>query len=153
MWLQGILTAYMWLIVAVPLGHWNIHGGSYPLPGLLKGEWPDAGNMVMLAFVTLPAVVFWVAYRRRSFWLASSALVLDAVWFCLQIESWWIPYAFGPTHAWQRTYAWWPTTRILPSFQNHLAPDGMHTVIGVLLAAVLWTGVAALVALRRSQSR
>jgi len=102
----------------------------------------------MLAFVALPAVLFWAAYKRNSFWFTVPALTLDVVWLVLQIQSWWIPYIFG-TAGWQLAYAKGPTTKVLPSFGHHVAPDGMHFLIHVLLVAALATGLAGLLQLQR----
>ena len=73
--------------------------------------------------------------------MAILALVLDAVWLALQIQSWWIPYIFGTDVSWQLAYAKGPTTKVLPSFGHHVAPDGMHFVISVLIVAAMVTGI------------
>ncbi len=95
-------------------------------------------------FVTAPALLFWVAYRYRKFWFAVAALAFDLLWSVMQIQSWWIPYLLGTTKLWQFQYAKGSTTKVLPSFGNHTAPDGMHFLIHVFLAAALITGVRAL---------
>lgn len=43
--------------------------------------------------------------------------------------------------------------KILPSFGNHVAPDGMHLMIQVLLVAALITGVAGLGQIKLAQRR
>jgi hypothetical protein len=48
-----------------------------------------AGDLGFLAFVSLPTVLFWVAYKHNSFWFALSALTFDLVWLMMQIQSWW----------------------------------------------------------------
>jgi hypothetical protein len=101
-----------------------------------------AGDLGMLMFVTLPAVLFWVAYKRNSFWFALPALTLDVVWLVMQTQSWWVPYIFGTGRSWQLAHAKGPTTKVLPSFGHHVAPDGMHFMIHVLLVGTLITGVA-----------
>lgn len=103
----------------------------------------------MLTFVTLPAVLFWVAYTRHRIWYGVAALALDVFWSAMQIQSWWLPYILGTNRRWQLAYAEGPTTKILPSFGNHVAPDGMHLMIHVLLVAAIFTGVAGLRQLRR----
>ena len=85
-----------------------------------------------------------MAYKRGSFWSAVAALTLDVVWLGMQIQSWWLPYIIGTDVKWQLDYAQGPTTKVLPSFGNHVAPDGMHFVIHALLVAGLMTGVAGL---------
>jgi hypothetical protein len=141
--LHCLLTGYLWLISWIPLGNWNRQRDGTLLRELLSGQRMDAGDFGMLAFVTLPAVLFWIAYKRNSFWFAIAALTLDFVWLLLQIQSWWNPYIFG-TSGWQLAYAKGPTTKILPSFNHHPAPDAMHVIISILLLAALITGISAL---------
>lgn len=149
-WLHWLLATYLWLIAWIPLGNWNRQREGTLLQAIQSGAGVHAGDWGMLAFVTLPAVLFWVAYRRNSFWLAVPALTLDVVWLVLQIQSWWIPYIFG-TEGWQLAFAKGPTTKVLPSFGHHVAPDGMHFLIHVLLVAALMTGIAGLRQLKRVQ--
>ncbi|HEV2198082.1 MAG TPA: hypothetical protein VGR55_21045 [Candidatus Acidoferrum sp.] len=146
--LHWLLSAYLWLIAWIPLGNWNRQREGTLLQAIHSGAGVHAGDWGMLVFVTLPAVLFWVAYRRNSFWLAVLALTLDVVWLVLQIQSWWIPYIFG-TEGWQLAYAKGPTTKVLPSFGHHVAPDGMHFLIQVLLFAALMTGIVGLRQLER----
>jgi hypothetical protein len=101
------------------------------------------GDWGRLAFVTLPAVLFWIAYKRNSLWFAVSALTLDVVWLVMQIQSWWLPYILGTDRG--------PTTKVLPSFGHHVAPDGMHFMIHVLLVGALVTGFAGLRQIRLAQ--
>lgn len=61
----------------------------------------------------------------------------------LHYISWWSPYISGHAKPWQTAYAHGPTTKLLPSFQGHIAPDGMHFVLDILLAAALLSSVAA----------
>lgn len=150
--LHWLLSAYLWLIAWIPLGNWNRQREGTLLQAIQSGAGIHAGDWGMLAFVTLPAVLFWIAYRRSSFWFGVSALVVDVVWLAMQISSWWVPYIFG-TEGWQLAYAKGPTTKLLPSFGHHVAPDGMHFLIHVLLVAALITGVAGLRQIRLAQKR
>jgi hypothetical protein len=143
-WLHWLLAAYLWLIAWIPLGNWNRQHEGTLLQDLRSGARMQAGDWGMLAFVTLPAVLFWIAYKRNSFWFAVSALTFDVLWLVMQIQSWWVPYIFGTDRAWQLAYAKGPTTKVLPSFGHHVAPDGMHFMIHVLLVAALVTGLAGL---------
>lgn len=152
-WLHWLLTAYLWLIAWIPLGNWNRQRDGNLLPALLGGRGIQAGDLGILAFVTLPAVLFWVAYKRSSFWSAVAALTLDVVWLGMQIQSWWLPYIIGTHTKWQLEYAQGPTTKVLPSFGNHVAPDGMHFVIHALLVAALMTGMAGLRQIKLAQPR
>ncbi|HYM08852.1 MAG TPA: hypothetical protein VEU11_20035 [Terriglobales bacterium] len=149
-WLQVLLTAYLWLVASVPLGNWNRQRDPQLIPALLQGQGIGAGDLALLAFISLPAVLFWLAYKSRWFWSGVAALLVDVVWLGLQIQSWWIPYVLGTSIRWQLEYAKGPTTKVLPSFGNHVAPDGMHFAIHVLLVAALITGVVALRQMRRN---
>lgn len=140
-WLHCSLAAYLWMVEAVPLGNWNRQRGERLLPALLNGSRVDTGDFFALLFAALPAILFCVAYKQRRVPFAAVALGLDVVWFWMQIQSWWVPYIFGTGIRWQIEYAKGPTTKVLPSFGNHVAPDGMHLVIHILLAAAFLTGV------------
>src|SRR5581483_12489205 len=140
-WAHLLLSGYLWLIAWLPLGNWNRQRDENFLPALLEGKGISAGDLGQLAFVALPAVLFGVAYRRRNIWFGTTALALDAFWLVMQIQSWWLPYIFGTDVEWQLEYAKGPTTKVLPSFGNHVAPDGMHLFISVLLVVALVTGV------------
>jgi hypothetical protein len=143
-WLHCLLTGYLWLIAWIPLGNWNRQREGTLLSALLRGERIEAADWGLLVFVTLPSVLFWVAYKRNNFWSGIAALVVDTVWLAMQIQSWWIPYIFGTDREWQLQYAKGPTTKVFPSFGHHVAPDGMHFLIHVLLVAALITGVSGL---------
>lgn len=149
-WLHWLLTSYLWLISWIPLGNWNRQREGTLLEALRRGAAIHAGDWGMLVFVTLPGVLFWAAYKRSSFWLALPALAIDVAWLGMQIQSWWVPYIFG-TEGWQLAYAKGPTTKVLPSFGHHVAPDGMHFLIAVLVVAALLTGVAGLRQLLREK--
>lgn len=105
----------------------------------------------MLAFVTLPAVLFWIGYRRNSFWLALPALSLN----CLVSAA--IPILVGSLHFRDGRL----TTRLRqrsddessPFFGHHVAPDGMDLLIHVLLVAALIAGVAGLRQIRFAQEQ
>ena len=77
-WLHWLLSAYLWLISWIPLGHWNRQREGTLLQALLSGRGIQAADLGMLAFVTLPAVLFWIAYKRNSFWFARRCVVGDA---------------------------------------------------------------------------
>jgi hypothetical protein len=130
-WLHWLLAIYLWLITWVPLGNWNRQHELTLFETLAGGGKLDVGDVIFLALVVLPAILFWIGYRKRNLWFALVALVLDAVWLVLQIQSWWIPYIFGTDVKWQLAYAKGPTTKVLPSLGNHAASDGMHFVISV----------------------
>ena len=148
-WLHFMLAGYLWLIAWIPRGNWNRQREPLLLASLLNGKGLDAADLGMLAFVTAPAFLFCWAWRRCAVWPGVAALVIDAAWLYMQIQSWWRPYVFGTNVRWQLDYAQGPTTKLLPSFGNHVAPDAMHLVIHILLVAAMITGV---IALRRIKS-
>lgn len=152
-WTHILLAAYLWLIASVPLGNWNRQHDPQLIPALIYGPGVSWSDIAMLAFVTLPAVLFWIAYRERRFGIGVPALAFDVFWLAMQIQSWWIPYLVGATRPWQIAYAQGPTTKVLPSFGRHVAPDGMHFAIHVLLVAALITGFIALAQLSRGKAR
>jgi len=133
-WVHCLLSAYLWLIGWIPLGNWNRQSGGIFATTLLEDRF-GAADVGFLLFVSLPGILFWVAHRRKSFWVGVAALTVDFVWLALQIQSWWIPYIVGTNVQWRLKYAQGPTTKLLPSFGHHVAPDGMHLVISMLLVA------------------
>jgi hypothetical protein len=74
-------------------------------------------------------------------------LIGYTVWLVVQVVSWWIPYAFGASDTWMATYqrVFSHSTQLLPSVGRHLAPDGVHIVLSLLLAAVVVTTMTSLV--------
>ncbi len=151
--MHWLLTAYLWLISIVGLGNWNAQPEPHMAAALLAGQRLEAGDIGFLVFVSLPGVLFWFAYRRRSFLFAIAALFFDALWMLMQVQSWWLPYITGHAKPWQIAYARGVTTKVLPSFGTHVAPDGMHFVISVLIVASLGTGLAGLRQLKREAPR
>ncbi len=150
-WLHWVLAAYLWLITCVSLGNWNAQDEPHLIASLMAGDPLEAGDLGFLLFVTLPAGLFWIAYRRSSLAFGGVALVFDAVWMAMQVQSWWVPYAFGTSRAWQLAYAKGRTTKVLPSFGAHVAPDGMHLVISVLLVASIAVSLRGLYRLRQEE--
>lgn len=143
---HALLAGYVWLVLWIPLGDWNRQPGRRLLTALLAGRWPGLDDLAVLALVTLPAVLAGLAWKRPASPrpLLGAALAVDTVWLALQIRSWWLPYAFGTNVRWQLEYAQGPTTKVLPSFGNHIPPDAMHLAIHVLLVLAIATGLAAL---------
>ena len=138
-WQHNVLSGYLWIVASVPLGNWNRQAGELLLPAMLKGHGVGVADLATLVFISLPAVFCWIAYRRRSMWFAGLALMFDAVWLWMQIQSWWVPYVLGTPSAWQVRYQHGPTTKVLPSIGSHLAPDGLHFTIHLLLVGAIVT--------------
>jgi hypothetical protein len=68
-------------------------------------------------------------------------LIGDTVWLLLHIWSLWMPYILGASPQYAGMYArvFSRTTKLLPNFGNHLAPDAMHTFIDVFVIGVIVT--------------
>ncbi len=75
---------------------------------------------------------------RALLWLG---LIGDTVWLVLHGGSLWTPYIRGASPEYAQMYArvFGRTTKLLPNFGNHLAPDAMHIFIDVFLLAVIVT--------------
>jgi hypothetical protein len=87
-WLHGCLALYIWVIESVPLGNWNRQRGERLFIALLHGHGADSDDVFTLVFVALPAILFVIANRRSSLWLATSALAVDVLWLWMHIRSW-----------------------------------------------------------------
>jgi hypothetical protein len=146
---QFLLAVYFQIINWFPLGLWNYQPGFVPLINSRMIEWGDVG--VDCLFL-LPFLLFSLAYWRNWKWLMWVGVAGYGGWLFLQIQTWWIPYIFGASDRWEATYrrVFARTTQILPSYGSHLAPDGMHLVIQILLVVILVTLIAGLFHTRRS---
>ena len=151
LWVHWILAAYHWLISWISLGVWNAQPGPHMLSAVRSGQHLAAGDWGFFAFVTLPAVLFTFAFLRRSVAMLAFALFFDLFWLAMQIQSWWVPYIDGHPKPWQVEYAKGATTKLLPSVGSHVAPDGMHLVISVLLVAAIVTALLAIGPIRSSE--
>ena len=146
--LHWLLTLYLWLISWVSLGNFNAQPGPHLAAALRSGQHLQPGDIGFFAFVSLPAVLFTIAFLRQSRILVVAAFVVDLFWLALQIQSWWVPYLFGAKRPWQLLYARGITTKLLPSFPGHPAPDAMHTLITVFILAAITAAVVSLRQLR-----
>lgn len=146
---QFVLALYFQAIVWFPLGAWNDQPGKRLIEAVQSGETPVAAfgfSFVML----LPILLFALAYWRRWSWLMWLGLIGYGVWTVLQIQSWWIPYIFGADQRALHNQKFLErTSRILPSFPNHPAPDAMHFVLDMLLFSVVALTSVGLFKLRR----
>ena len=145
---QFLLVIYFQIINWFPLGLCNYQPGFVPLLSSGQMEWGDVGSVS--AFL-LPFLVFSLAYWRRWNWLMWVGAVGYGVWLYLQIQTWWVPYLFGASEHWQEVYnrVFSHSTKILPTFGNHLAPDAMHLTIQLLLFVIVISSIVGLVQLHR----
>ncbi|HTS10817.1 MAG TPA: hypothetical protein VMH00_01745 [Candidatus Limnocylindrales bacterium] len=148
-WALGAQLAsliYFETCVLVPLGAWNDQpGGNAPF---------SKDNIVLGAIVggvqlLILAGTYWRFKPLLWFGLAAYSL-----WLILHFQGLWVPYIFGASPGYATMYArvFGRTTKLLPNFGNHLAPDAMHIFIDVFAAAVLVTMVNYMRSQRRSQA-
>jgi len=132
---QVVLLAYFELCILIPLGRWNDQ------PGMSASS---SGNLLMggaIAGAQLLLLIGTVWRLKPLLWLG---LIGDTVWLLLHIYSLWLPYIFGASPQYASMYArvWGRTTKLLPNFGNHLAPDAMHALIDLCVVAVIVTLVS-----------
>ena len=130
---QVVLLAYFELCVLVPLGRWNDQ------PGISVSF--SVGNMILGGAIGGAQLLLLSGTVRRLKPLLWFGLLGDAVWLLLHIYSLWIPYVVGASTQYAKMYArvWGGTTKLLPNFGIHLAPDAMHVFIDVFVIAVIVT--------------
>ena len=147
---QFALAIYFQIINWFPLGLWNYQPGFVPLINSPAIEIGDVGTVCLFL---LPFLLFSFAYWRSWKWLMWLGVAGYAGWLYLQIQTWWVPYLFGASDHWQEVYhrVFAYSTKKLPSFGNHLAPDAMHLTIQLLLLVILTSLIVGLVQIRRSK--
>ena len=137
---QVVLLAYFELCILIPLGRWNDQPGMSLL---------SSGNIIMGAAIGGAQLLLLIGTVWRVKPLLWLGLLGDTVWLLLHIYSLWVPYVRGASPQYAEMYGrvWGRTTKLLPNFGNHLAPDAMHTFIDVFAVAVIATLVPYLRAL------
>ena len=126
------LLAYFELCVLLPLGAWNDQPGNAAF---------SLGNLVLAGTIGCAQLLLFIgtAWRIRPLlWLG---LIGDLFWLASHIKGIWIPYLFGASPRYAEMYrrVFGRTTKLLPNFSNHLAPDAMHIVLDLLLATAILT--------------
>ncbi len=127
------LLAYFEICVLIPLGSWNNQPGSNaPF---------SPGNIALGAAIGSAQLLLLIGTHWRLKLLLWGGLIGDSVWLLLHIKSLWMPYLVGasPEYVVMYTRVFSDTTKLLPNFGNHLAPDAMHILIDVLVVTVLVT--------------
>lgn len=148
---QFLLAIYFQIVNWFSLGSWNYQPGFVPMfSSAISGkiQWGDVG---ILSMFLLPFLLFALAYWRRWNWLMWVGVVGYAVWLYFQVQTWWVSYLFGASEHWQKIYhrVFAHTTKILPSFGNHLAPDAMHLTIQLFLIVIVTSSIIGLVQIQR----
>lgn len=147
---QVLLAIYFQVINWFSLGPWNYQPGFVPLLSRDKIEW---GDIASIGLFLLPVLLFSLAYWKRWHWLMWIGVVGYGAWLYFQIQTWWIPYLFGASPHWEDIYkrVFSRSTKILPSFGRHLAPDAMHLTIQLLLIVIVITLLVGLLRSRRDK--
>lgn len=135
---QGLLLVYFETCMWFPLGAWNDQW-QYPVQHSFS---TSLGPLV----IGLGTALLILATALRIRWLMWIGVIGHGMWFVAQAASIWPPYFVGasPQYAIMYSRVWGRTTKILPSWGKHLAPDAMHVFIQVLLIAVLVATIAML---------
>ena len=139
---QVVLLAYFELCILIPLGRWNDQPGNnvaFSTGNMIQGGAIGGAQLLLL--------IGTVGRLKPLLWLG---LLGDTIWLLLHIYSLWLPYIFGASPQYAKMYArvFGRTTKLLPNFGNHLAPDAMHVFIDVFIVAVIVTLVSYLRSLR-----
>jgi hypothetical protein len=152
---QIALMIYFQLVQWIPLGSWNYQPGFEPLIIRAIHRQLEIRDVAGVGIFALPVLLFWFARLKRITWLVWIGLLGYAAWLALEIQTWWIAYIFGASDAWLKIYqrVFSQSTKILPSFGRHLAPDGMHLFLQLLLAVIVISTSLALVELSRAKIR
>ena len=151
--IQFLLAVYFQLINWFSIGSWNYQPGFASIFSSInsgKIPWSDIG---ILGLFLLPFLLFALAYWRRWNWLMWVGVIGYSSWLYLQVQTWWIPYLFGASEHWQEIYhrVFSNSTKILPSFGNHLAPDAMHLAIQLFLIVIVTSAIIGLVKIQRNK--
>lgn len=153
--LQAILALYLQLVSWLPLGRWNYQPGFVPLGVEAAHGGVRLQDVLLTAAFAAPFVLFWLAYAKGWRWLMWIGTLGYASWLALQVKTWWVGYLFGASDSWVRIYqrVFSHSTQVLPSFGRHLAPDGMHLVIQILLTGIVVSAVVGLLRTSRRMNR
>ena len=129
---QLALLFYFEVCVLIPLGRWNDQPGMAAF---------SSGNIVMAAAIGIAQGLLLVGTIWRVKALLCLGLAGDGIWLLLHIQGLWVPYLAGASPEYARMYArvFSRTTKLLPNFGTHLAPDAMHAFIDLFLVAVIVT--------------
>jgi len=128
---QLMLLAYFEICVLVPIGAWNDQ------PAMRANFSPDM--LILPAAIAFGQLLLLLGSVKRIRWLLWIGLLADTLWFASHIAGLWIPYIRGASPQYAAMYArvFSHTTKLLPNYGNHLAPDGMHVLLDLLLLAVI----------------
>lgn len=83
-----------------------------------------------------------IGFAANIRWLMTASLVIYPVLLTGEYVSWWHPYFFGPSVAWQQTYnrLFKQTIIVLPAIKNHPVPNLEHCILhGLTIVATTVT--------------
>jgi hypothetical protein len=135
---QTTLLVYFQMCMWLPLGAWN---NQHTFPVLQSPR--AAMGPVAIGLGTVLLIIGTSLRIRPLMWVGA---VGHFGWWIAQALTIWPPYIWGASERYAAMYdrVWGRTTKVLPSWGEHLAPDGMHVFIQALLVAVLVTTIATL---------
>jgi len=130
---QILLLAYFELCVLLPMGAWNDQPGMHAgfSLGMLILPLAIGFGQLLLLFGSIREI-------RTLLWIGLSA---DILWLASHVVGLWVPYIRGATPQYAAMYerVFSRTTKLLPNYGNHIAPDAMHIVLDVLLLSTIVT--------------
>ncbi len=144
---QVTLALYFQMVQWIPFGKWNYQPGFDPLVVQAFHGSANVQDIALVGLFTLPVLVFWYAWGRELIWIMWVGLLGYVGWLAMEIQTWWIAYIFGASDTWMSVYqrVFSQSIKLLPSFGRHLAPDGLHFVLQVLLAVVVFSTLLGLI--------
>jgi hypothetical protein len=124
---QALLALYLQVVEWIPLGRWN---------NIANGNGQESTDIILAVLQIAILAFFW----RRWRWAMVAGAGLYCFWLYLEVKSLWMPYVRGASPSTMRFYGHWfaNTYKILPPIDGHPVPDAEHTVILLLLLAVLY---------------
>jgi hypothetical protein len=133
---QITLLIYFEICMWLPLGAWN-NQHTFPILDSLQAA-------IVPAAIGLGTVLLIIGTTLRIQPLVWAGVLGHFGWWTAQAITIWPPYIWGASERYAAMYdrVWGRTTKVLPSWGEHLAPDAMHLCIQALLVAVLVTTVA-----------
>ena len=130
---QLMLLAYFEICMLVPLKAWNDQPAMHAAF--------STGMLVLPLAIGIGQLLLLLGSVKEMRLLLWIGLFADSLWFASHVIGLWMPYVRGASPEYAAMYArvFSITTKLLPNRGNHLAPDGMHIVLDVLLLLVILT--------------
>jgi hypothetical protein len=128
------LAAYLLVTDWIDLAPWN-NVEDVPVRQKLLISLANYAPLFLIAF----------AIAQPSRILVGLALVVGLVDLAMHVAYWWLPYLRGATdeHNQEHARMFGGTTTFLPAIGANPIPNAQHVVVGILMAAMVATSVAA----------